>query len=360
MSRETDQWLNTMTVHGFGSPEYNRPDPWHRNEKIILEEIANGGRDNLFPGPVPAEVVVELFGRVKPRSIPYRVVEADGTEWTDPDRQVIVSDGFKTVLGNFKKGYRIHDGSEWGVQRMEEITASSATDESLAIASAGLLKGGAVCWVQAELPDTIVSPAGVAYRPFINFSTSLDGSISSQYWTGAQIILCDNTLSAGLAESTPRIKFRHTKNSLDADAMEEVRNKLEIIHNVSQSFERQLDVMLGIPVSEEEWTAVLDIYKPVPENKGAGQTRANNVRNVLNDLYFADFRVAPFNGTAFGVLQAINTYTQHEQSFKSSLQTRAERNALAVVEGTADDLDRASVRMLNRVFESKGRELITL
>ena len=47
-------------------------------------------------------------------------------------------------------------------------------------------------------------------------------------------------------------------------------------------------------------------------------------RDKLNDLYFHDGRVAPWKGTGFGVLQAVNTYDQHEGIVRNV--SRAERN----------------------------------
>jgi hypothetical protein len=44
-------------------------------------------------------------------------------------------------------------------------------DADLHIGSAGLLRGGAVAWVQVEMADTL-SAAGVEFRPFLTATTS--------------------------------------------------------------------------------------------------------------------------------------------------------------------------------------------
>jgi hypothetical protein len=61
-------------------------------------------------------------------------------------------------------------------------------------------------------------------------------------------------------------------------------------------------------------------------------------------------RVAPWAGTAFGVVQAVNTYAHHEQTVRGA--ERAERNMLRTVTGAVDQLDRATLTTLDRVLGS--------
>ena len=62
--------------------------------------------------------------------------------------------------------------------------------------------------------------------------------------------------------------------------------------------------------------------------------------DALNRLYRHDTRVAPWAGTAHGVLQAVNTYEHHENTVRGA--TRAERNMLRTVTGDFSALDRAT------------------
>ena len=38
-------------------------------------------------------------------------------------------------------------------------------DDDLSISSAGLLRGGAVAWVEVSVPESITTPEGVVFRP---------------------------------------------------------------------------------------------------------------------------------------------------------------------------------------------------
>jgi len=63
---------------------------------------------------------------------------------------------------------------------------------------------------------------------------------------------------------------------------------------------------------------------------GRALTLAGTKRDTLAGLYRTDPRVAPWAGTAHGVLQAVSTYDQHQATVRGS---RAERNSLKTITG---------------------------
>ena len=62
------------------------------------------------------------------------------------------------------------------------------------------------------MADTL-NAAGVEFRPFLTATTSLDGSIATTYQTGAQVAVCDNTLSATHATACPSLSRSETPSS---------------------------------------------------------------------------------------------------------------------------------------------------
>jgi len=83
--------------------------------------------------------------------------------------------------------------------------------------------------------------------------------------------------------------------------------------------------------------------------KGRSLTMADNKRDALNKLYRHDNRVAPWAGTAQGVLQTVNTAEHHEGTIRGA--TRTERNMLRTVTGEFADVDRRSWLQLERVLQ---------
>ena len=75
---------------------------------------------------------------------------------------------------------------------------------------------------------------------------------------------------------------------------------------------------------------------------------ADTKHDGLQKLYAYDARVAPWAGTAHGVLQAVNTFEHHEGIVRGS--TRAERNMLRTINGDFAALDRSSWDTLSTVL----------
>lgn len=346
MSQETAQWLNTQTLIGYTD---KRGNAWH------YRESAQGAEPNHYADAIPvADVHRRLFHWAHAEgSVSTEYLGGDGfATITDTTRKAIIRpagtfgpDDQGEILGLFKSGYQVHPFGEWLVENVATIL-----DADLHIGSAGLLKGGAVAWVQVELSDTISTPEGVDFRPFLTAATSVDGSLSSTYQTGAQVVVCDNTLAAALGERSDRVKIRHSRNSLGR--IGEVREALGIVHDAADTFTQAVADLCATEVTERQWRAFVDAHAPLPEAGKAKTTRAltlaENKRDALNTLWRSDLRVSPWAGTAFGVVQAVNTYTHHVQTVKGA--SRAERNALNTVQGKWAALDTDTLSTLNRVL----------
>ncbi len=60
-------------------------------------------------------------------------------------------------------------------------TVANILDDDLSISSAGLLRGGAIAWVEVSVPENITTPEGVEFRPNLLTTTSFDGSIATTF-----------------------------------------------------------------------------------------------------------------------------------------------------------------------------------
>jgi phage/plasmid-like protein (TIGR03299 family) len=336
MSRETSDWLNTNTLIGFTD---QRGTAWHyRAER-------QGARSNHYPGAIPVEDVRQrLFDwRAVEGDVRSTVSLADGTELlvTDPSRKAIIRPDTGTILGIFRrKSYKVHQFDTWLIDEVANLL-----DDDLAIGSAGRLKGGAVAWVSIEVPETITTPEGVAFRPHLLAAASHDGSLSTTFTRTVTNTVCDNTMSVALAEGAvhgQRLKVRHTRHSLGR--LTEAREALGIIHTIADDFAAQVAQLTSIKVSEGDWNRFLGSLAPVPERPGRTRTIAEQKREALHRLYRDDERSAPWVGTAWGVLQAVNTMVHHETPVRGA--ERADRNAERAIRGGIDKIDRSTLMRL--------------
>jgi len=339
MSQETRSWLNTMTLIGFTD---ERGHAWH------YRADEQGDEPNHYPGAVPVEAVRRrLFG--------WKVLEGDVRSTatvlsdegvatvtiTDPDRKAMLRPpgalgpgDSGAILGVFKSGYQPHDYEQWLLEQVAEIL-----DDDLAIGSAGLLKAGALAWVSIEVPETITTPEGVAFRPHLLATTSFDGSVATTYKRVVQLVVCDNTHAVAMGERGQQVKVRHSRHS--QVKLADAREALALVHTIADDFTAEVARLSAVRVSDGDWARFLDELAPLPDEEGRSKTIAQNKRESLRRLWDHDTRVAPWRGTAFGVVQAVNTYAHHEGVVRGM--DRGERNMLRAVTGEVDALDRRTV-----------------
>ncbi|GAA2019074.1 hypothetical protein GCM10009839_14290 [Catenulispora yoronensis] len=338
MSKETLEHLNTNTLIGFTD---KRGHAWHYREEH------QGGESNHYPGAVPvADILRRLFHwEAEPWLVQFKH-PGTGEIIEDPSRQVFIRPDTKSALGVFKDGYKGHQYRPWLVGNVQTML----DDSELGVGSAGLLKGGAVAWVQVEVPDTfVISEAGVEYRPNLLAATSFDGSLATTYKRTVTNIVCDNTMAAGLAETGHQIKVKHSRNSLGR--ISEARQALDLVIAAASDFEAEVQELIRTDVSPKEWSKFVDAWAPLPEadaHKGT-ITRAETKREQITQLWKADPRVSPWSGTGWGVVQAVNTWAHHSQGVRGT--TRAERNMLRAVNGEVDNLDAGTIKLLTAVLD---------
>lgn len=331
MSKETSRWLNLMTLIGFTK---KRGNAWHYRAED------QGDENNHYADAIPVDDVTRRLFSFDVESTPLFTRIGDVFEEI-PNRQAMRRTDNGAVLGIFRPGYSGHSYRTWLLENV-----SNLLDDTLGIGSAGLLKNGAQAWVSVEVPETIVTPEGIEFRPNLLACTSFDGSLATTYKRVVQNVVCDNTLSAGLSEGGQVFRVKHTKNS--ALRISDARDALVIVHTMADEFAAEVAQLCADDVSAQRFARVLDALIPTPDAESDASKRsatmAERKRQIIGDLYATDPRVAPWAGTAFGVLQAFNTYAHHEGIVRNV--TRQERNMSNALLGKTEQADAHVLRIL--------------
>lgn len=333
MSRESSKWLNTMTLIGFTS---KRGHAWHYRSE------SQGKEPNHYPDAIPVDDVLRRLFNFEVWETPLYTL-GDSGYLEIPDRKAMVTSDNGDVLGIFKSGYQGHQYKEWLLDNVSQIL-----DDDLGIGSAGLLKNRAQAWVSVEVPESISTPEGVEFRPNLIACTSFDGSLATTLKRANQIVVCDNTLSAALGEAGQTLKVKHSRYS--GMKITSAREALAIVHTMADDFSAEVAHLCSWKVSESAFDRMLDLVIPLPEEKGRSMTIAENKRTEIIRLYRSDDRSAPWNGSAFGVLQAFNTWNHHYASVKKGV-PRILRNMENVVTdkmATADSSILASLAIATK------------
>ena len=348
MSRETTEWLNTRTLIGFTE---QRGNAWH------YRADAQGDEPNHYPHAVPVEDVVRRLFNFTVEPAPIFVagdtVEVEGlvqpvTFVQVPGKVAWQASDNGDVLGIFSEGYKGHQYKPWLLDEVAQLL-----DDDLGIGSAGLLRNRGQAWVSVEVPENVTTPEGVVFRPHLVAATSFDGSLSTTYKRTVTNVVCDNTLAAGLSEKGQQVKVRHSRYS--ELKLASARDALAIVHTLADDFAAEIERLCAWDVSERQFGQHLDLVVPVPEADGRGRTIATNKREQLRQLYKFDHRAAPWAGSAWGVLQAHNTWSHHFATVRGVGGDgigRSLRNQENAISGKTEQLDREVLRTLELVTSS--------
>lgn len=339
MSQETSEWLNTRTLIGFTE---KRGHAWH------YRESDQGTEPNHYPQAVPVDDVLRRLFNFTVDPHPIYVRDGEGGVVDDPDylevpnRKAWRCSDNGDVLGIFTDTYQGHQYPDWLLD-----TVASILDADLGIGSAGLLKNRAQAWVSVEVPDNITTPEGVQFRPHLLACTSFDGSLASTFKRAITNTVCDNTMAAALNERGQEYRVKHTVGS--AVRLAEAREALAIVYTLADDFTAEVERLCAWEVNERQFGKHLELIIPCPKDAtDVLKSRITKQKDQVLHLYEEDDRVAPWKGTAWGVLQAHNTWWHHVAQVRGD---RALRNMGAMVSG---EIERRDAEVLEKLLVVTG------
>lgn len=260
------------------------------------------------------------------------------------------------VFGTYKTD-SIHQFGPWLLDNLAHLVTPdglAVTSDVLGITSAGILRGGALAWVELGQGETYRTPEGVDFRSHLMAYSSHDSSAQTTYGLTSTLMVCGNKLHLArrdMTETGLKKSFRRSVRSMDQDRIEDAREAIGLILDDSKSLAAELRALCETTVTRRQFDGFLGEWAPMPEKEGRGQTMAQNKREKLDNLYRNDMRVAPWAGTVFGVLQATNTFDHHEATVRGEV-SRGERNTLRTIEGDQAKSDARTLRLLDLVLSN--------
>lgn len=345
MSEESMETLNSEIKSGmesvFGKPWWYDP------------KLANPA--NHYDGPIPVEDALAFFESQAERARVF--VSVGGRIFEATDYVAMVPDNADVVFGIHSKGYKEHQFRAWLVEGPLKLVNGKT-----GISSLGKLRKGARAWCQISVPETWKTPQGVEFRSNLLNYSALDGSLASTFKLTDQFSICDNTVAMALRSSGLVYRVKHTANSefrvADAQAA------FQLIETHAKETAEAIATLCEWQVTDAQFERFMSQLVPMPEiaekdiNKRDYSTRnatiAANKREKLNELYRADGRVEPWKGTAFGVLQMVNTFNTH-MATQRNVDHRALRNMENVISGKSAEQDNEALALLAKICD---RELV--
>jgi phage/plasmid-like protein (TIGR03299 family) len=230
----------------------------------------------------------------------------------------------------------------------------AALCNGIGFSACGILKHGARAYVQLEHPANESANAAnqaFKFRPGLLGGSSLDGSLKTIFKQTGTAVECDNTFAWALTDyRDTMVKVKHTKWSLNK--LRDSGEAIAALHQLAESMGYVIEKASRTHVSESQFQEFLMKLVPTPPpnpDNSRGETMAANKRNTIDSLYHTDSRCAPWHGSVLGVMQAVNTYNQHESIIRNA-DHRAERFGTSLLNGKLEESDSYALATLNRVL----------
>jgi hypothetical protein len=173
--------------------------------------------------------------------------------------------------------------------------------------------------IQIEMPSTI-KVTGEEATKFLTYTSDKSGNGSDGFNSGTVVIVCSNTFNANMFAPEDNIRFPHRGS---VPTVQDVRDALAIMVEADAEFESQIEVMLGISVSDKELLTVSDIvFGGAPDPFDYDLTDEAEERKYVNRriahlgrqealLGITSGDTVNFPGTGWGALNAISEYVEH-------------------------------------------------
>lgn len=306
----------------------------------------------LYPEFVPTEDVYRRLWNWSAESVALEY-ELNGKRYVDPSRQAIVKSTDGTLFGVFKDSYTIHQYDET-LSFLKDVVSSE-----LQIMSALNFNNGASTSVQIGTAE-LLTIEGDQFRPYIMITTSHDGTLATTIKCCVTRIVCDNTFAMAMGENGATWKNKHSRDSAKKFVVSDVKSTLGILDAETafdaltesfDSFSAEMTELMHVEVSPKQFAAWMDLTAPIETGSKRGDTVSAAKRDKLIEIWSGDNRVAPWSGTAYGVLQLANTFNQHETNLNAKT-LRGERNYSLAASGQLWKADSAAMDALSKVLVS--------
>lgn len=326
---------------------------------------------NVYAGGIPVEDVltklfswdalkVPTFGRVPTDEVSTATgMNDDGTCYRDQPLDtfaVIRSDTGAELCNGVSQGYTVHQYRDKLLDVPAAIVEASAGE--LDINTAGLLRragrDGAAAFVDIAMPEFVETKDGFAFKTTLQAVSSHDLKWPTTFVMADMIPCCMNSVTMNLKNAVQKIKIRHTRNSEVKIA--EARDVLGIMFKQTDQDKHFFEQLAAWKVDKDAYKRTLDVIEPMPEPK-VDKGKVTNQRTITNAetrrgditrLYVRDPRAATWNGTALGVLQAFNTWDQHE---RASVANPFERRIINNVNGDTARYDGQVIDVLAEITD---------
>lgn len=237
-----------------------------------------------------------------------------GTIHSFPEQKVLYRSDSKEALSVVSQRYQVVQPREV-LEFYRDLTECSGYE----LETAGVLKGGRKLWALARTGHSTAIKGNDVVNGYLLLATSCDGTLATTATPITIRVVCNNTLTISLSGATRAIKVPHSTR-FDSQA---VKKQLGIA--VSQ-WDEFMYRMRALADRKVQWTEAMSFFMEVLCDTSAHDPIPNVLPNKramekVQSLFEGKGRgseIESARGTAWGLLNAVTEYVDHERRARSS------------------------------------------
>jgi phage/plasmid-like protein (TIGR03299 family) len=240
----------------------------------------------------------------------------EGTDSPDaimsfPEQKVLFRSDTNAPLSVVSQRYQVVQPREI-LEFYRDLTEISGFE----LETAGVMKGGRKIWALAKTSQSSTLKGNDVINGYLLLATACDGTLATTAQFTSIRVVCNNTLAVALANGTSAVKVPHS-TSFDPVA---VKKQLGISVPAWDSFMYRMKTLSERRVkSHEAMNYFLRVFTD-PATTAAGLSNERAMKKALA-LYEGNGKgagLASSKGTAFGLLNSVTEYVDHERRARST------------------------------------------
>lgn len=289
-------------AHLVETMAYVNATPWH-------------GLGNRLTAKQPIEVWADQAGmdwQIKESPVRFMTESAGslGAIMNFPENKVLFRSDTNAPLSVVSNRYQVVQPREI-LEFYRDLTEISGFE----LETAGILKGGRKVWALAKTNQSSTLKGNDTVNGYVLLATACDGTLATTAQFTSIRVVCNNTLAVALANNSGAVKVPHS-TSFDPQA---VKQKLGISVTSWDSFMYRMKALSERRVkSHESMNYFLRVFTDT-SNSASGLTNERAMKKVqaLYEGHGKGAELASSKGTAFGLLNAVTEFVDHEKRARS-------------------------------------------
>lgn len=192
--------------------------------------------------------------------------------------------------------------------------------------TAGSIANGKIVWILMRLDELEQNSFEAdSFVPYVLLSNSHDGSSALKVTMTPVRVVCQNTLRLALNNrASQQFSMRHTSGI--AGKVQQARDTLGFVAKYYADFQQEVELLINKEVTSTQFNDIVANVFPRPSDTDMEKPRtANNYERVISNVV-KNWNGELHKGTAWGVINAFNSYELWQQKARGEKLERQARN----------------------------------